>query len=602
MPHDIQQAMELINLFVQPDEIVTFQTFAENGDDYIPKIYHKRANEFSIEFWEELIAENEKGGVICWMVQGGDGKGRKEENVTRIRAVYVDLDHPGLKVVMNSDCPPHAVVETSPGKHHCYWKIAKGGPRNLVRLLTALAVKFNADPGVCDVARSLRLPGFMHFKGQPFMSRIVSIDDMLPAYSFAQLRDGLSLSVGETKKLKVPMNKITVGIPEGQRHNYLLGRVGGIASATKASSLTAKKEAVFVELMEANDRACDPPLSEKEVRKISDWAAEKDGVDDPFKLASQKSHDLGGVSVSNLMSMDIPEITWVVKTILPVGVCLFIGDPKSGKTWMLMETAIRVGLGEEVFDQYPTKQCGVLCLALEDNYPRCRYRFHKVLDGKRPPDNVTVVCESDLEDDYLGQLNRALDANPGIGLVYIDTLGRLRYPETKGGVYRAEYEQMAKIQSVALQRNISILVAHHTNKNREAKTHAEATSGSHGLSGASDVNWWLRSEANEDGGKTGVLVVGGKDVEEAKLAIRFDSHSCRWLYEGETWKRDQMRAAEEICAVLKWAGHPLTLAEISKETGKTESAVRKTIERMNGKVTRLGVKTFGFSQQTSNME
>lgn len=89
---------------------------------------------------------------------------------------------------------PHAVVESSPGKWHVYWKLSDCGLDTFKRLQQALNVHFNGDPKVCDLPRVLRLPGFLHQKDQPFLSRLVEAWDG-PAYTVSEVTEKLELTL-----------------------------------------------------------------------------------------------------------------------------------------------------------------------------------------------------------------------------------------------------------------------------------------------------------------------------------------------------------------------------------------------------------------------
>lgn len=100
------------------------------------------------------------------------------EHVARIRAHVVDLDN--LNAMQNLEraeqhlIKPTFVVETTPGrKAHVYWVVQPtGGPvdidgyRSTQRKLRQL---FEGDEAVIDATRVLRVPGFMHQKGEPHL-------------------------------------------------------------------------------------------------------------------------------------------------------------------------------------------------------------------------------------------------------------------------------------------------------------------------------------------------------------------------------------------------------------------------------------------------
>jgi hypothetical protein len=153
----------------------TFQTFAdieaEDGRRLV-RVLHGSLN----QHFDTLSALNTAGAGVYVTVNQTDGKGRKAENVTQVRAQFVDLDGAPLAPVLEWSLKPRVVIETSPGRFHAYWLVTKevstdfDGFRERQRQLAKL---FNADPKCIDLPRVLRLAGFNHRKAAPFRSRVV---------------------------------------------------------------------------------------------------------------------------------------------------------------------------------------------------------------------------------------------------------------------------------------------------------------------------------------------------------------------------------------------------------------------------------------------
>lgn len=69
----------------------------------------------------------------------------------------------------------------------------------------ALANKFGGDPSVCDLPRVMRLPGFIHQKRAPFLSRIISLEQR-PPYALNTIIETLELrAFAKPKKHRHPM-------------------------------------------------------------------------------------------------------------------------------------------------------------------------------------------------------------------------------------------------------------------------------------------------------------------------------------------------------------------------------------------------------------
>jgi hypothetical protein len=129
------------------------------------------------EHFDELAKLNARGAGIYVTVNKTDGKGRKKSNIMRVRASFVDLDGAPIEPVNSAGIKPHIVVESSPNRFHAYWcYIGRMPLRVFEPLQRGLAARFNGDPAVHDLPRVMRLPGFLHKKAEPFLSRIVAIN------------------------------------------------------------------------------------------------------------------------------------------------------------------------------------------------------------------------------------------------------------------------------------------------------------------------------------------------------------------------------------------------------------------------------------------
>lgn len=169
---DVEHARQFLALLDANPASFTFQVIPERDDCIVkPTILHGSIDELA----GQLIAFNQAGAGVFFMVNAGDKKGRKAENVVRLRAHFVDLDTPGIDPLFTAEIPPHIVVESSADKWHAYWLAEdEASLEEFSALQRSLAERFEGDPVVCDIARVMRLPGFYHQKkgGQPFMTRM----------------------------------------------------------------------------------------------------------------------------------------------------------------------------------------------------------------------------------------------------------------------------------------------------------------------------------------------------------------------------------------------------------------------------------------------
>src|SRR6185437_4407803 len=215
---------------------------------------------------------NARGAGVFWMVNAGDGNGRKAKNVRRIRALFVDLDGAPLEPVIASALPPHAIVESSPGRWHGYWRIVNCALHEFSAVQKALAARFHADARVHDLPRVLRLPGFQHRKGNPFASHIVTLRDALP-YTLTAFCEAMALDQMQVRtpprasplpaRATSPRQRRTLErIPCGQRNATLLSLAAGFVRRGH------NPQAVNDRLQRINSERCTPPLGADEVDGI----------------------------------------------------------------------------------------------------------------------------------------------------------------------------------------------------------------------------------------------------------------------------------------------------------------------------------------------
>ena len=160
------------------EEPVTFQTFDDSKERrrYLANIYHGTLE----DHFPVLQEYNERGAGVFFTVNVTDLQGRATENITKIRAVFVDLDGAALQPVLLAPLRPHVIVESSPGRYHAYWLIDGLPLERFSAIQKTLIKRFEADPVVFDLPRVMRLPGFLHLKGEPILVRMYEHIDRVP--------------------------------------------------------------------------------------------------------------------------------------------------------------------------------------------------------------------------------------------------------------------------------------------------------------------------------------------------------------------------------------------------------------------------------------
>ena len=145
----------------------TFQTFDDDRARKNPAL--TRIVKSPPPARDELVKLNKQGAGVFVTINETDGSGRKSENITRIRAVWQE-DDDGFDGAF--PLQPSMVVETSPGHFHRYWLTADDWPADergradFAAVMERMVESYGSDKNAKDIARVLRLPGFLHRKSK----------------------------------------------------------------------------------------------------------------------------------------------------------------------------------------------------------------------------------------------------------------------------------------------------------------------------------------------------------------------------------------------------------------------------------------------------
>lgn len=154
-----------------PDSVMDFRCIHDQRKDLPAHNFRGTLN----EQWQTLCEYNQNGYGVFSTVNAMDGIGRELSNVQYIRAHVVDLDNL-LTAAANYERAavgnplPAFAVQTSTGKFHVYWSMEPYTGNDFYSLQQRkLRQIYDGDKSVVDATRVLRVPGFYHLKGEPFL-------------------------------------------------------------------------------------------------------------------------------------------------------------------------------------------------------------------------------------------------------------------------------------------------------------------------------------------------------------------------------------------------------------------------------------------------
>lgn len=285
------------------------------------------------------------------------------------------------------------------------------------------------------------------------------------------------------------------------------------------------------------------------------------------------------ITADVLQTTEFTEPDWVIPNLLPVGLAILAGRPKVGKSWLALNLAVAVANGGRFLGTVETIRSEVLYLALEDNHRRLQGRLNTILTGERTEAPAGLQFTTDARPFDSGgfeDLRDHLHANPGVRLVIIDTLQRVRGKAARGkDTYAGDYQELGTLQRIALDCKVALVVVHHTTKMNYADPF-DSISGTSGISGAADTLFVLARVPEMNGL---AFQSRGRDTEELSIAVKFDPTRGAWFSLGEV---DDVKLSEERRGILEALkdGDTLSPKEIAEATGLTDGATRKLLHKM----------------------
>lgn len=231
--------------------------------------------------------------------------------------------------------------------------------------------------------------------------------------------------------------------------------------------------------------------------------------------------ELNTYTLQELYKQPIDPIPWVVEDLLAPGLYFLGGSPKVGKSWLALQLCLAVCRGAP-FLGFRTRKSEVLYLALEDGPRRLHARALHLTE--EAPAGLHLCGHAPMIGQGLEQqLDQMLAEHPGIKLVIIDTLQKIREATGASPSYSIDYRDASALKAVADRNDICLLVVHHLRK-QEDKDPFKQLSGTNGLNGAADGTIVLDRQKRQEG--TATLSATGRDIEDMELTLDFSD--CRW--------------------------------------------------------------------------
>lgn len=230
------------------------------------------------------------------------------------------------------------------------------------------------------------------------------------------------------------------------------------------------------------------------------------------------------ITSCELMDIDFPLRQALIDGILYEGTYLFVGPPKTGKSFCVAQICYSIAEGLPIWG-FKVKKTEVLYLALEDDYSRLQQRLSTMF-GVEGSANLHLAIRSEkMNEGLVDQINSFLSQHPDTKLVVIDTLQKIRDESGDGYSYKNDYDVIVKLKTISDEKRICILLVHHSRK-MGAEDQFDMISGTSGLMGAADGAFMLMKKKRTD--QKAELCVVGRDQPGITLKLEFAQKNCVW--------------------------------------------------------------------------
>lgn len=258
----------------------------------------------------------------------------------------------------------------------------------------------------------------------------------------------------------------------------------------------------------------------------------------------------------------------IVENLIYPGTYILAGAPKVGKSFLVAQIAYHIATGQRLWD-YEVKQSTVLYLALEDDHRRLQKRMNRMFGVDGTANLYFAITAKKLGEGLEDQLEEFINLHPDTRLIIIDTLQKIRQGNGDSYSYANDYECVGNLKKFADQKEICLLIVHHTRK-QQASDKFDMISGTTGILGCADGAFVLQKERRTDSSAT--LDIVGRDQCDQKLYLIRNQEKLLWDLdhaETELWKSPPdpivLKIAEFITADNpKWNGNASELVEILK--------------------------------------
>jgi len=280
-----------------------------------------------------------------------------------------------------------------------------------------------------------------------------------------------------------------------------------------------------------------------------------------------------------LCETEQPKPNFLVQGVIPEGVVILAGAPKTKKSFFAGNLGVAVSGGGE-FLGHKVEQADVLYIALEDTPRRMQDRIRPMIAGGMPDPDEHLIIDHRWKPLGAGgeeDIESHLKEYPKTKLIMIDTLAKLRPGNSSSSnMYQDDYQLFNKLTTITKNNpGLTILLVHHVRKTKSEDVF-ESISGSAGILGAVDSALVLGVNGKDT--VNARLHITGRDVMERRdddaLVMYFNDLDLTWKLSDEAVSVGNYDDDVILAAIKNGVHSPRDLADY---TGISYGTVRKRL-------------------------
>jgi len=309
-----------------------------------------------------------------------------------------------------------------------------------------------------------------------------------------------------TEPLKVPDV-----IPKGHRDELMF------KLACKYQAMGMSDEAMLAALQAENKLRCQPPLTEKEIKKKVEQAQKyAKGKEEKKKPGKTDDFDFPELTrAKDLEAEDLPDLDVYVGVgdevpLLVEGTCILSAKSKLGKSWLSLELCDAVTKGND-FLGYKTKKCSALYFDFETGKKVRQNRLRKLTKIVGPRTDTFYIVEKAhrMKEGFEEQVEHYMKKDPDIGVVIVDVFTKIVKPKPKEiADYEYYYDLISKLNEISRKYHLSIVLVCHDRKTVDPSDPFANILGSTALQGATDQMIVMFKSRNYNDAVTHISVKG----------------------------------------------------------------------------------------------